>query len=165
MRPSMKLKREVVLGIRDLARQLRDVYGEMPRPSDLAKDEGDSQRVKEYFSDPVRIQLEKMIGDLPKDERAELVALADLGTLDKSLKDWASLLDHAKQTDGEQTARNLVGRSPFSYLIDQGLAKIQAKPYERESALASLSPVPEPKTKPVRVMKAFQLRIAHPREA
>jgi len=140
MRPVMKLNREVILKIRDLARHLRDRYAEMPQSSDLANDEGSSQRMKEYFSDPIRIQLEKMIGDLPKDERAELAALVDLGTLGKSIKDWASLLDNAKQTDGEGTPRNLVGRSPFAYLIDQGLAKIQAKKYEGELALASLPP-------------------------
>jgi tRNA A-37 threonylcarbamoyl transferase component Bud32 len=50
-----------------------------------------------------------------------------LGVPGKSVKDWDSLLDNAKQTDGEGTARNLVGRGTFAYFIDQGLAKIQAK--------------------------------------
>ena len=127
MKAVMKLKREVILRIRDLARDLHDPYANKPQSLDLAKDERISERMKEYSSDPIRIQLEKMIGDLPKDERAEFAALVDLGTLGKSVKDWASLLDNAKQTDGQRTARNLVGRSPFAYLIDQGLAKIQAK--------------------------------------
>ena len=127
MRPVMKLEREVILKIRDLARHLRDAYADMPQSFNLAKDEGISRRVREYFSDPIRIQIEKMISDLPKDERAELKALVDLGTLGKSVKDWLSLLDNAKQIDGEGTARNLVGRSPFAYLIDQGLAKIQSE--------------------------------------
>jgi hypothetical protein len=145
----MKLKREVILEIRDLARHLRDAFADMPQSLDPARDEGISQRTKEYFSDPIRIQLETMIGDLPKHERAELVALVDLGTLGKGVKDWVSLLHNAKQTDGEETARNLVGRSPFAYLIDQGLAKIQAtKYYEDELALAPI----ESRTKPFRLM-------------
>ena len=131
MKPVMKLKREVILRIRDLARDLHDVYHDAftdkPQSLDLAKDEGISERMKEYFSDPIRIQLEKMVSDLPKDERAELAALVDLGVPGKSVKDWDSLLDNAKQTDGEGTARNLVGRGTFAYFIDQGLAKIQAK--------------------------------------
>ena len=127
MKPVMKLKREVILRIRDLARDLHDAYADKPQSLDLAKDEGISKRMKEYFSDPIRIQLEKMISDLPKDERAELAALVDLGISGKSVKDWNSLLDNAKQTDGEGTARNLVGRGTFAYFIDQGLAKIQAK--------------------------------------
>ncbi len=127
MRPVMKLKREVILRIRDLARDLHDVYTDKPQSSDLAKDERNSERRKEYFSDPIRIQLEKMVSDLPKDERAELAALVDLGVPGKSVKDWDSLLDNAKQRDGEGTARNLVGRGSFAYFIDQGLAKIQAK--------------------------------------
>ncbi len=68
-----------------------------------------------------------MVSDLPEDERAELVALVDLGVPGKSVKDWDSLLDNAKLTDGEGTARNLVGRGTFAYFIDQGLAKLQAK--------------------------------------
>jgi hypothetical protein len=127
MKPVMKLKREVILRIRSLARDLHDVYAAKPQSLDLAKDERISGGMKEYFSDPIRIQLEKMVSDLPKDERAELAALVDLGVPGKSVKDWDSLLDNAKQTDGEGTARNLVGRGTFAYLIDQGLAKIQAK--------------------------------------
>ena len=127
MKPVMKLKREVILRIRDLARNLHDAYADKPQSLDLAKDEGISERMKEYFSDPIRIQLEKMVSDLPKDERAELVALVDLGIPGKSVKDCDSLLDNAKQTDGEGAARNLVGRDTFAYFIDQGLAKIQAK--------------------------------------
>ena len=126
MKPVMKLKREVILRIRDLARDLHDVYGNKPQSLDLAKDERISERMKEYFNDPIRIQLENMVSDLPKEERAELVALVDLGVPGKSVKDWDSLLDNAKQTDGEGTARNLVRKSTFAYLIDQGLAKIQA---------------------------------------
>jgi hypothetical protein len=127
MKPVMKLKREVILRIRDLARDLHDVYADKPKSLDLAKDERISERTKEYFSDPKRIQLEKMVSDLPKDERAELVALVDLGVPGKSVRDWDSLLDNAKQTDGEGVARNLVGRGTFAYFIDQGLAKLQAK--------------------------------------
>jgi hypothetical protein len=127
MKPVMKLKREVILRIRGLARDLHDVYADKPQSLDLAKDERISGGMKEYFSDPIRIQLEKMVSDLPKDERAELAALVDLGVPGKSVKDWDSLLDNAKQTDGEGTARNLVGRVTFAYFIDQGLAKIQAK--------------------------------------
>ena len=127
MKPVMKLKREVILRIRDLARDLHDVYANKPQSLDLAKDERISERMKEYSSDPIRIQLEKMVSDLPKDERAELAALVDLGVPGKSVKDWDSLLDNAKQTDGEGTAHNLVGRGTFAYFIDQGLAKIQAK--------------------------------------
>ena len=127
MKPVIKLKREVILRIRDLARDLHDAYADKPQSLDLAKDEGISERMKEYLPDPIRIQLEKMVNDLPKDERAELAALVDLGIPGKSVQDWDSLLDNAKQTDGEGTARNLVGRGTFAYFIDQGLAKIQAK--------------------------------------
>jgi hypothetical protein len=127
MKPVMKLKKEVILRIRDLARNLHDSYADKPQSFDLSEDERVSERRKEYFSDPIRIQLEKMVSDLPKDERAELVALVDLGIPGKSVKDWDSLLDNGKQTDGEGSARNLVGRGSFAYFIDQGLAKIQAK--------------------------------------
>jgi len=127
MKPVMKLKREVILRIRDLARNLHDSYADKPQSLDLSEDERTSERRKEYFSDPIRIQLEKMVSDLPKDERSELAALVDLGIPGKSVKDWDSLLDNAKQTDGEGTARNLVGRGSFAYFIDQGLAKIQVK--------------------------------------
>ena len=123
----MKLKREVILKIRDLARDLHDPYANKPQSLDPAKDERISERMKEYSSDPIRIQLEKMISDLPKHERAELAALVDLGTPGKSVKDWDSLLDNATQTDREGTAGNLVGRGTFAYFIDQGLAKIQAR--------------------------------------
>ncbi len=127
MKPALKLKREVILRIRDLARDLHDVYVDKPQSLDLANDERNRERTKEYFSDPIRVQLEKMVSDLAKDERAELAALVDLGVPGKSVKDWDSLLDNAKQTDGEGTARNLVGRGTFAYFIDQGLAKLQAK--------------------------------------
>ncbi len=93
MKPVMKLKREVILKIRDLARDLHDVYTDKPQSLDLAKDERNSERRKEYFSDPIRIRLEKMVSDLPKDERAELESLVDLGVPGKSVKDCDSLLD------------------------------------------------------------------------
>ena len=146
MKPVMTLKRETILEIRDLARHLRDPYAKMPKPLDGGMI---GQRMKEYFSDPIRIQLETMVGDLPKDERAELAALVDLGTLGKRVKDWGRLLQNAKQTDGEGAARNLVGRSALAYLIDQGMVKIQAtKYYESEPASVPI----ESKTKLFRLM-------------
>ena len=39
MKQVMKLKREVILRIRDLARNLHDAYGDKPQSLDLAKDE------------------------------------------------------------------------------------------------------------------------------
>jgi hypothetical protein len=116
----------------------------------------------EYFSDPIRIQLEKMIGDLPGDERAELAALVDLGTPGKRVKDWGSLLQRAKQADGEGAARNLVGRSAFAYLIDQGMAKLQATKHIGALDFAPPSPNVTSKTKPFvlmgRAMKTIRIQ-------
>jgi hypothetical protein len=125
--------------------------------------------MSEYFSDPVRIQLEKMIGELSKDDRAELVALADLGALGKGVKDWEWLLQNARQTDGEGTARNLVGRSAFAYLIDQGMAKLQAAKYIGTLDFSSLPSNIESKTEPFswmqRAMKTIRIGIGDPSKA
>ena len=169
MKSKMNLRREVILEIRDLGRQLRDAYAIMPQPSDPARDGEIGRRMNEYFSDPVRIQLEKMIGELSKDDRAELVALADLGALGRSVKDWEWLLQNARQTDGEGTARNLVGRSAFAYLIDQGMTKIQAAKYIGTLDFGSLPPNVESKTEPFslmqRAMNSIRIKIRGPSEA
>jgi len=169
MKSKMNLRREVILEIRDLGRQLRDAYAIMPQPSDPARDGEIGRRMSEYFSDPVRIQLEKRIGDLPKDDRAELAALVDLGTLGRSVKDWDWLLQNARQTDGEGTARNLVGRSAFAYLIDQGMAKLQATKYIGTLDFGSLPPNVESKTEPFsliqRAMRAIRIGIGDPSKA
>ena len=153
MKPVMTLKREVILEIRNLARQLRDAYMAMPQPSDPARDGEIGRRMREYFSDPVRIQLEQMIGDLPKDDRVELAALADLGTLGRGVKDWEWLLQKARQTDGEGAARNLVGRSALAYLIDQGMTKLQATKYIGTLDFDPSSPNVPLKTKPSGLMQ------------
>ena len=169
MKPKVNLRRELISEIRDLARQLRDAYAIMPQPSDPARDGEIGRRMSEYFSDPVRIQLEKMIGDLPKDDRVELAALVDLGTLGRSVKDWDWLLQNARQTDGEGTARNLVGRRALAYLIDQGMAKLQAAKYIGRLDFSSLPSNIESKTEPLslmqRAMKAIRIGIGDPSKA
>ena len=162
MKPKVNLRRELISEIRDLARQLRDAYAIMPQPSDPARDGEIGRRMSEYFSDPVRIQLEKMIGDLPKDDRTELVALVDLGTLGRGVKDWDWLLQNARQTDGEGTARNLVGRRALAYLIDQGMAKLQATEYIGTLNCDLFPPTLPLKTKPSglmqRMIKTIRMR-------
>lgn len=132
MKPVMKLKREVIKRIRDLAKDCLDAsIADRPQSLDLGKDEGIGERMIEYLRDPERIQLKaqlkKMINDLPKDERIEFKALVELGKdAAVTVKDWDKLLNYAREKDGDITADYLVGTGALAYYIDKGLAKMKA---------------------------------------
>jgi hypothetical protein len=126
MKPVMKLKREAIKKIRDLAKDYHDSYAADELQSlDLLKDKWPDERTKEYFRDPRRIQLKKIIDDLSKNECAELLALVWLGRGDAgvTVKDWDTLVDDGKKF-GEGASDYLIAKAPLADYIDKGLAKI-----------------------------------------
>jgi len=122
----MKLRKTIIKRLRDLARDYHATYGNnQPRHlGDLA-----SEGNKDYFTDPKRKHFKEIVNSLGKEERAELLALVWLGRGDEgvTVKDWDSVLEHAKKEDDEGTADYLIGKSPIASYIDKGLKKMEGK--------------------------------------
>lgn len=99
----MKLRTTVIKRIRNLARDYHAAYSSN-RPLNL--DDITSERIKTYLTHPKRTKFEEIGKGLSKEERAELLALVWLGRGDDgvTLKDWDSLIKHARNEDDEGTA-------------------------------------------------------------
>jgi hypothetical protein len=122
----MKLKTMVIKRIRDLARDYHASYLSK-RPLNL--DNITSERIQNYLTHPKRKKFKEIVNALSKEERAELLALVWLGRGDEgaTLKDWESLIEHARNEDDEGTAEYLIEKALLADYIDRGLAKMEGK--------------------------------------
>ena len=122
----MKLKTMVIKRIRDLARDYHASYLSK-RPLNL--DNITSERIQNYLTHPKRKKFKEIVNALSKEERAELLALVWLGRGDEgaTLKDWESLIEHARNEDDEGTAEYLIEKALLVDYIDKGLAKMEGK--------------------------------------
>ena len=73
--------------------------------------------------------IKNIIDSLSKDERAELIALVDLGgNRGATVKDWDDMVQNAKQaTDDKGTAGRLTAKGPLADYIDWALKKMESK--------------------------------------
>jgi len=122
----MKLKTMVIKRIRDLARDYHASYLSK-RPLNL--DNITSERIQNYLTHPKRKKFKEIVNALSKEERTELLALVWLGKGDEgaTLKDWESLIEHARNEDDEGTAEYLIEKALLADYIDRGLAKMEGK--------------------------------------
>ena len=122
----MKLKRTIIKRLKDLAQDYHAAYSDN-QPRDLG--DKTSEENDDYFTDPKRKHFKEIVNSLGKEERAELLALVWLGRGDEgvTVKDWDSVLEHAKKEDDEGTADYLIGKGPLADYIDKGLKKMEGK--------------------------------------
>ena len=122
----MKLKTIVIKRLRDLARDYHAAYL-TKRP--LNPDDIGSERIKDYLTHPKRKKFKEIVNALSKEERTELLALVWLGRGGEgaTLKDWESLIRHARNEDDEGTAEYLIEKALLADYIDKGLAKMEGK--------------------------------------
>lgn len=122
----MKLKRQTVERLRDLARDYHTAYAH-DRPMTL--DEIKSENIRDYLTDPRRTKFKEIVSSLSKEERAELLVLVWLGRGDDNvnLETWDSLLEQAKREKDERIADYLIAKARLADYLDRGLEKLEGK--------------------------------------
>ncbi len=117
----------------DSHKRIRDLAGDYhasylsKRPLNL--DNITSERIQNYLTHPKRKKFKEIVNALSKEERAELLALVWLGRGDEgaTLKDWESLIEHARNENDEGTAEYLIEKALLADYIDRGLARMEGK--------------------------------------
>lgn len=72
--------------------------------------------------DPIRQELESFIGDLPEDQKVDLVALMWLGRNNASAADWPSTREDAAQAYNTRTSSYVLGSPMASDFLEEGLS-------------------------------------------
>ena len=78
----------------------------------------------EYSFDPVRQELMSFIGDLPEDQKIDLVALMWLGRNNTSATEWPSIREEAAQAYNARTSDYILGSPLASDFLEEGLSAL-----------------------------------------
>lgn len=82
-------------------------------------------KMEKYYSDPLRAELEKVINELSKEEKDELMALMYFGREDdyKNQKDFEGMKKKVSY-DGEYDTDHMISKVPFAEYLRTGLKKL-----------------------------------------
>jgi len=78
----------------------------------------------EYSFDPVRQELASFIGDLPEDQKIDLVALMWLGRNGASPAEWPSIREEAAQAYNARTLDYILGSPLAGDFLEEGLSTL-----------------------------------------
>lgn len=95
-----------------------------PNPLEHADVEGITGHEDEYSFDPVRQELVSFIGDLPADQKMDLVALMWLGRGNATLAEWPSIRADAADAHNARTAHYLLGSPMAGDFLEEGLSTL-----------------------------------------
>ena len=79
--------------------------------------------LEEHADNPVVQEISAFIADLGDDEKADLMALMQLGRGDGTFEDWEALRDQAFREHAERTAEYLMGEPLVGDYLEEGLSQ------------------------------------------
>lgn len=102
-----------------------DVQDVVTDPGDSSNDSDDRMVsvLEDYADNPVVQEIQEAIETMPEDERADLVALMQLGRGDRDLDEWEALHNEAQREYIGQTAAYLLGQPLASDYLEEGLTQ------------------------------------------
>ncbi|SKA22538.1 Protein of unknown function [Enhydrobacter aerosaccus] len=122
--PTLSISAEQVCYLIVKAREF-DVQDVTTDPDDAsnAADDRMIAVLEEHSDNPVVQEIVAFIDALGDDEKADLVALMQLGRGDREMEEWQALHDEALREYIERTADYLLGQPLVSDYLEEGLAQ------------------------------------------
>ena len=94
-----------------------------PDSGSNASDDREVDVLEEHADNPVVEEISSFVADMDEDEKADLVALMQLGRGDGTFEDWEALRDQGIREHGESLAAYLLGQPLVSDYLEEGLSK------------------------------------------
>ena len=88
-----------------------------------AGDDGMVDVLEDHADNPVIQEIGTFVGELSDEEKADLMALMQLGRGDGTFEDWEALRDQAFREHGDRTAAYLIGEPLLSDYLEEGLSQ------------------------------------------
>jgi hypothetical protein len=88
-----------------------------------ASDDGMVDVLEDHADNPVIQEIGTFVAELGDEEKADLMALMQLGRGDGTFEDWEALRDQAFREHGDRTAAYLIGEPLLSDYLEEGLSQ------------------------------------------
>jgi hypothetical protein len=122
--PTLSISSEKVCFLIVKAREF-DVQ-DLASDPDSGSNASDDQMIdvlEEHSDNPVIQEISVFIAELGDEEKADLMALMQLGRGDGTFEDWEALRDEAFREHAERTAAYLLGEPLLSDYLEEGLSQ------------------------------------------
>ena len=94
-----------------------------PESGSNASDDRMIDVLEDHADNPVIQEIKVFIAELSEEEKADLMALMQLGRGDGTFEDWEALRDQAYREHAERTAAYLMGEPLLSDHLEEGLSQ------------------------------------------
>jgi hypothetical protein len=122
--PTLRISSEKVCNLVVMARafDVQDVGVDSDSGSNPA-DDGMIDVLEEHGDNPVVEEVVGFVEQLDDDEKADLIALMQLGRGDGTFEDWAALRDQGFREHGDRVASYLLGQPQVSDFLEEALSQ------------------------------------------
>jgi hypothetical protein len=79
--------------------------------------------LEEHADNPVVEEIRSFVAEMDDDEKADLIALMQLGRGDGTFEDWEAMRDQGFREHGDRAAEYLMGQPLVSDYLEEGLAQ------------------------------------------
>jgi len=123
--PTLSISPEKVAYLIIKAREfdVQDVNSD-PDSGSNAIDDGMTDVLEDHPDNPVRQGIRAFVGALDDDEKADLIALMQLGREDGTLEEWEAMRDQGLREHGGRVAAYLLGQPLVSDFLEDGLEQL-----------------------------------------
>ena len=95
-----------------------------PDSGSNAIDDGMTDVLEDHSDNPVRQEIRAFVGGLDEDEKADLIALMQLGREDGTKEDWEAMRAQGLREHGGRVAAYLLGQPQVSDFLEDGLDQL-----------------------------------------
>ena len=95
-----------------------------PDSGSNAIDDGMTDVLEDHGDNPVRQEIRAFVGALDIDEKADLIALMQLGREDGTMEEWEAMRAQGLREHGGRVAAYLLGQPMVSYYLEDGLDQL-----------------------------------------
>jgi hypothetical protein len=95
-----------------------------PDSGSNAIDDGMTDVLEDHGDNPVRQEIRAFVGALDEDEKADLIALMQLGREDGTLEEWEAMRAQGLREHGSRVAAYLLGQPMVSDYLEDGLDQL-----------------------------------------
>jgi Protein of unknown function (DUF3775) len=122
--PTLSISSEKVCYLIVKAREfdVQDIASD-PESGSNASDDQMIDVLEEHSDNPVVQEISTFIADFSDDEKADIMALMQLGRGDGTFEDWEALRDQAFREHAERTAAYLMGEPLLGDYLEEGLSQ------------------------------------------
>ena len=95
-----------------------------PDSGSNAIDDGMTDVLEDHGDNPVRQEIRAFVGALDEDEKADLIALMQLGREDGTMEEWEEMRAQGLREHGGRAAAYLLGQPMVSDYLEDGLDQL-----------------------------------------